>query len=88
MKHPVDQAAEVFGSQVAMATALGVSKAAVNQWKLPERKVPIEQCVSIEVMTGRRVRRWHLRPLDWHRIWPELVGLEGAPPVASMEAAH
>lgn len=88
MKHPVEQAAEVFGSQVAMAAALGVSKAAVNQWKLPGRKVPIEQCVAIEQMTGRIVRRWHLRPNDWFRIWPELQEVAGAPCVASLEGAH
>lgn len=28
-------------------------------------------------------RLWDLRPDDWHRIWPELIGTEGAPPVAS-----
>lgn len=22
---------------------------------------------------------WDLRPDDWHRIWPELIGAEGAP---------
>lgn len=25
------------------------------------------------------VRLWQLRPGDWHLIWPELVGTEGAP---------
>lgn len=35
-------------------------------------------------------RLWDLRPDDWHRIWPELIGTEGAPPVAAEtgEAAH
>jgi hypothetical protein len=27
------------------------------------------------------VARWDLRPDDWHRIWPELIGAEGAPPL-------
>jgi DNA-binding transcriptional regulator YdaS (Cro superfamily) len=27
------------------------------------------------------VRRWDLRPDDWHRIWPELIGADGAPPI-------
>jgi hypothetical protein len=27
------------------------------------------------------MRLWDLRPDDWHRIWPELVGAEGAPGV-------
>lgn len=33
----------------------------------------------IEAASGRRVRRWHLRPDDWHIVWPELVGKAGAP---------
>lgn len=24
---------------------------------------------------------WDLRPDDWHRIWPELIGTEGSPDV-------
>jgi hypothetical protein len=36
-------------------------------------------CVAIERETGRQVMRWDLRPLDWHEIWPELIGLPGAP---------
>lgn len=37
--------------------------------------------VAIEKCTGAAVRRWHLRPDDWHLIWPELIGTEGAPAV-------
>jgi hypothetical protein len=22
-----------------------------------------------------------VRPEDWHKVWPELIGVEGAPPV-------
>lgn len=33
----------------------------------------------IENLTARAVRRWDLRPKDWHLIWPELIGSEGAP---------
>lgn len=38
-----------------------------------------ELCVSIERATSGAVMRWDLRPEDWPRIWPELVGAEGAP---------
>ena len=31
---------------------------------------------------------WDLRPDDWHRIWPELIGSKSAPPVATAEARH
>lgn len=33
----------------------------------------------IEELSNRQVRRWTLRPDDWHLIWPELVDAEGAP---------
>lgn len=49
-------------------------------WRKRQR-VPSEYCALIEQATGRRVMRWELRPFDWHRIWPELIGAEGAPPV-------
>lgn len=39
------------------------------------------QAVRIERHLEGRVRRWHLRQADWHLIWPELIGAEGAPAV-------
>jgi DNA-binding transcriptional regulator YdaS (Cro superfamily) len=54
MKHPIDTAAEVMGSQAALAAALGVTRAAVSQWKDPERKVPAEHCPVIERETRAR----------------------------------
>jgi DNA-binding transcriptional regulator YdaS (Cro superfamily) len=47
-KHPIDRAAEVLGSQVALAKLLGVSKGAVGQWREPDRRVPAEHCPVIE----------------------------------------
>lgn len=38
-----------------------------------------QECVRIERDSGYDVRRWHLRPKDWHLIWPELIDAEGAP---------
>lgn len=35
--------------------------------------------VLIERESEGSVRRWDLRPSDWHRHWPELIGTEGAP---------
>ena len=49
--------------------------------------MPIERCVQIEHATSGAVRRWDLRPTDWHRIWPELIGQPGAPEVAGKVAA-
>lgn len=38
-----------------------------------------ELAAAIDTHSGAQVRRWHMRPADWHRIWPELEGAEGAP---------
>jgi DNA-binding transcriptional regulator YdaS (Cro superfamily) len=52
-------------------------------WANGTRPVPLDRCVQIEVATGGVVRRWDLRPDDWSAHWPELVGVDGAPPAPS-----
>lgn len=64
-----------------LAKALGVSSVTVSQWRHGQKFPSPERCADIERITQGDVRRWHLRPLDWHRIWPELVGVDGAPDV-------
>jgi hypothetical protein len=44
----------------------------------PKSPAP-ETCVLIERNSGGKVRRWHTRPADWARIWPELIGVHEAP---------
>lgn len=73
------RAAEVAGSIAALARQIGVSAPAVHEWRNDDRPVPIERCVQIEQVTAGAVRRWDLRPTDWHRIWPELIVLPDAP---------
>ena len=46
----------------------------------------IQLAVDLERATEGVVRRWHARPDDWHRIWPELVGTDGAPPVPAEQS--
>lgn len=58
----IDRAAEVLGSQTALAELLGVSKGAVSQWKDPGRRVPAEYCPLIERATQGKVRCEELRP--------------------------
>ena len=77
--NPIKRAAESIGSQAALAEAIGVKQPTVSEWARGDRPVPIERCTAIEQATGRDVMRWHLRPDDWHRIWPELIGIAGAP---------
>lgn len=70
MEHPIDKAARVAGSRAALARALGVTKAAVGQWREPGRRVPAEHCPVIERLTadlGERVSCEELRPdVEWH----------------------
>lgn len=81
MNAAIQRAIGVMGSVSALAKALGVTSSAAVQWRDNDRPIPIERCVQIEQLTAGAVRRWDLRPDDWHRIWPELVGADGAPPV-------
>lgn len=72
MDHVIDRAARAVGSQSALALALGVTKAAVWQWKADGRQVPIEHCLAIERATNGAVTRQDLRPTDYWQIWPDL----------------
>jgi DNA-binding transcriptional regulator YdaS (Cro superfamily) len=65
-RHPIDLAAAIVGSQSALAKLLGVTKAAVFQWKDSSRQVPAEYCPVIERLTRGRVRCEQLRPdIEW-----------------------
>lgn len=73
-----------------LASRIGVkSDVQVRQWQhaYAGRQPGPEYCVAIERETGLKVRRWDLRPDDWHRIWPELIGTEGAPAATATTAA-
>lgn len=82
----IARAVELCGGPSKLAKRLGVTPQAVRFWREEKRSLPPEHCAEIELATGRQVRRWHLRPDDWHRIWPELVGAEGAPDLPGLPA--
>lgn len=75
------------GAVSSLARDLGISRIYLSQLVGRQNgRVPSpELCVVIERQTGRRVMRWNLRPDDWHLIWPELIGAEGAPAVPMIE---
>jgi DNA-binding transcriptional regulator YdaS (Cro superfamily) len=88
MPHVFDLAASSLpGGRTELAKILGVSLAAVGNWKL-RGAVPIEHCAQIELATGGRVSRRDLRPTDWHRIWPELATPATQETVAQKALAH
>lgn len=66
-------AVETLGGQAALAAAIGVKQQHVWNWLNRPGNVPSEHCAAIELATKGVVTRRHLRPEDWHRIWPELV---------------
>ena len=73
------------GRGAMVARAANLAPAFLSQIANGVRPAPAEQCVAIERACELQVRRWHLRPADWHRIWPELIGAEGAPAVPAEE---
>ena len=78
MKDIIDSAAEACGGIGKLAALIDQSPQVVSNWRT--RGVPIPQCPEIERATGGMVTRRHLRPDDWHRIWPELVNDEHPAP--------
>lgn len=63
----------------AWAASCGTSVGHLRNCIYAAKPIAPETCVLIERNSASRVRRWHLRPSDWFRIWPELLDAEGAP---------
>lgn len=79
---------DLLGGTAAVAVRVNARAASVSEWRrngIPAGRL-IELAADIERVSP--LRRWNLRPDDWHRIWPELIGTDGAPEVpAAQEAA-
>jgi len=67
----LDAAARLVDGRKILADLLGVSVAAIGNWKV--RGIPVEHCLAIEQATKGTVTRKDLRPDDWHKYWPELA---------------
>lgn len=78
---------EERGRMAEVAAKANVSVAFLSQIANGVRGTPAERGADIERACDFAVRRWDLRPDDWHRIWPELMGADGAPPVPVPEPA-
>jgi DNA-binding transcriptional regulator YdaS (Cro superfamily) len=68
------------GGLTAVASKLGVTIQRLGNWA-DRDAVPVEFCNQLVIATGGRLQLWDLRPDDWHRIWPYLIGTAGAPQV-------
>lgn len=77
------------GGTAKLADALGISSVYLHQLaaRQGDREPKPELAVCIERATHGAVMRWDLRPDDWHRIWPELVGRKGAPKAPVLKKA-
>ena len=62
IKTAIRTAADIVGGQAALARLLEVKPPTVNQWVNGDRRVPAEQCPSIERVTNGAVRCEDLRP--------------------------
>jgi DNA-binding transcriptional regulator YdaS (Cro superfamily) len=55
-----------------LARAIGIAPSYLWQMAHGRRPVPPDVAPTIEAASKHAVRRWDLRPQDWHRIWPDL----------------
>jgi DNA-binding transcriptional regulator YdaS (Cro superfamily) len=79
----LDKAIAIIGSLKALANELKVTKGAIGQWKIPNRRVPAEHCPTIERLTNGQVRCENLRPdIEW-----SYLRATAAAQVPSQEAA-
>jgi DNA-binding transcriptional regulator YdaS (Cro superfamily) len=62
MNQIIQKAIDSVGSQAALARAIGVSSAFVNDMVSGKKPVPAERCIAIESATGATVTRYDLRP--------------------------
>lgn len=74
-----------------LAALIGCNEQYLYQCLTGRNAMQPGEAVRAEFKTGGRLRRWHLRTKDWHEIWPEFVGTDGAPvppgPVPQQAAA-
>ena len=93
VEHPVSRAIRAAAlrngnSLTALAARLGVRVRRQNvEYWMRTGRVPEKYAASIE--RESQVHRWEMFPSTWHIVWPELVGVDGAPPAprASNEEA-
>ena len=69
------------GRTTELAKRLNLAPAYVHQMASGKRPVPVGLAHAVVEQTGGAVRLWDLRPDDWFRVWPELIGTKGAPAV-------
>ena len=77
---------DAMGGTAAVARALGVRNPSVAEWR--RGGIPTARLWRLAVLAEQRgiAPRWEVAPNDWHLIWPELIGADGAPQVSDDKA--
>lgn len=70
-----------------LAAVVGINEQYLYQCLTGRAQMDAKEAARIEKATDLALRRWDLRTKDWHEVWPELVGTEGAPDPAEAKAA-
>lgn len=74
------RAVRLLGGPVKAAEKLKVDRyQTVQSWV--KNQVPAVYTPEIVLLLEGALREWELRPDDWHRYWPALIGADGAPAV-------
>ena len=71
--------------RAAFAFRVGTTLGHFNNVAYEQRVASAAMARQIALASSGEVREWELRPEDWHLIWPELIGTEGAPAVPAVE---
>lgn len=74
---PIGLAIKKLGGPKAVASLLSETPQAVVNWRL-RGQVPVHHCYDL-VSRVKGLRFWHVRPKDWHKLWPGVVGTRGSP---------
>ena len=64
-----------------LATSCGTTVGHLNNVSYGIRKASAALAKQLARNTSGQVPEWESRPDDWHEIWPELIGAEGAPAI-------
>lgn len=78
------------GGAAEFAAKVGCSTVYLHQIAARQggREAGVPLAVVIERASNYQVRRWDLRPADWHLCWPELIRDKDAPPIPTEPEAQ
>ena len=68
-----------------IARAAGMTEQYLYQCLTGRKSMSAANAVQIERLSQGVLKRWHVRPRDWHKVWPELVGSTDAPATPDQE---